>query len=377
MVLWVPPHAAAQTEQTGFLLEALRRHIWSWESPAVTTRIIFKMDGTLLTMDKKTWRWLMLDPHSLRVTMESNQSVDLTFDPAFSSFRNTTPSSTPVTGKRLQPLATTNASPGAVGAPARTPDPLVMTLAQDWMPDRIHTRKGEINSIEFFSRLVVDKAPPGKETIPTTIWGPLKWLMPVKEAIKTLPANSRLQRNHTLENLWFPQDSLHLWTMAMVGVEADDRCNKFNYVQFICDRDDRLIGLQMIHTRPPFVAWKAPGPDGVSVPYYNFVMDTWNASRSQCVPYQVQSADKGVILIKTALYDSPTIGVPPYAPGPCPGTILLPNRKYLESVHWYLTAPLAAKILEIVEDARIKELKGGRLGGGGLNGGGTTTTPTR
>ena len=125
---------------------------------------------------------------------------------------------------------------------------------------------------------------------------------------------------------------------------------------------------------PPFVTWKVPGPDGVSVPYYNFVMDTWNAARSQCVPYHVQSADKGVILIKTALYDSPTIGTPPYAPGPCPGTILLPPRKYLDSIHWYLTAPLAAKILEIVEDARQKELKGGRLSGGGLNGSGTTTT---
>lgn len=364
---WSCASTHAANDQPATLKEALNAFIWTWASPSLTTQVIFQGDGTLLTKEKLKWQWTQKDAQTITVAMDKGRRFDLAFNSNFSSFGNADPLSVVVKGERQQRISPST----AVGSkPAvttqRTPDPKEMTLAPDWMPHRIHSRKGEINSMEVFCRMLVDK---GKEVIPTKIWGPLTWLMPVKEAMKGLPAGSRLQRNHTLENLWFPQDSLHLWTMAIVGFEIDDRCNKFNYVQFICDRDDRVIGVQLIHSKPPFVSWRAPGPDGVSVPYYDFVMDKWNATRSQCVPYQISNADKGVLLIKTALYDAPNLGVPPYTPGPCPGYVLLPFPKYLESIHWYLTAPLANKILEIIEYGRQAQLKGGRLGTGGISGG--------
>ena len=368
--------AQAADPQPATLSDALKQFIWTWNGASANTQVIFRPDGSLLTREKQRWQWTAKDAQTITVTLDAGRKLDLAFNATFTSFTNADPLSVAVKGERQQALAAPSTPASATAqkpaevATKRTPDPKQMTLAQDWLPHRIHTRKGEINSIEVFCRILVDK---GKETIPTKIWGPLTWLMPVREAMKGLPKGSRLQRNETLENLWFPQDSLHLWTMAVVGFEIDDRCNKFNYIQFICDRDDRVIGVQLVHSRPPFVSWKAPGPEGVSVPYFDFIMDRWNASRGQCVPYQIEPADKGVLLIKTALYDAPNPGIPPYRPGPCPGYVLLPYPKYLESIHWYLTAPLANKILEIIEAGRQAELKGGRLGTGGISGG--TGTP--
>lgn len=358
--------------KTESLTDALKQFIWTWNGASMSTQVIFRADGTLLTREKQRWQWTAKDAQTVTVTLDAGRKLDLAFNAAFTSFTNADPLSAPVKGERQQVLSAQissgNGSPQkpAAAETKRTPDPKQMTLAQDWMPRRMHTREGEMKSMETFCRTLVDK---GKDTIPTKIWGPLTWLMPVREAIKGLPKGARLQGNETLENLWFPQDSLHLWTMTLVGFEFDDRCNKFNYIQFICDRDDRVIGVQLIHSKPSFVSWKAPGPEGVSVPYYDFIMDRWNATRSQCVPYQIEPADKGVLLIKTALYDAPTPGMPPYAPGPCPGYILLPNRKYMKSVHLYLTTPLATKVLEIIQTWRDAETKGGRLGGGGISGG--------
>lgn len=110
---------------------------------------------------------------------------------------------------------------------------------------------------------------------------------------------------------------------------------------------------------PQIYNWAAPGPDGVREPYYNFIEDRYNGSTGNCVPYQVQAAGKGVNLIRTILFNQPDIGIQPYPAGQCPGTVTLHHytqRSYRENVHWYLTAPLAQKLLEIVASIRRQGL---------------------
>jgi hypothetical protein len=104
------------------------------------------------------------------------------------------------------------------------------------------------------------------------------------------------------------------------------------------------------------VNWESPFPDGVREPYYNFIEDSYNSSTRNCVPYQVRDAGKGVKLIKTALLKQPSIGIPPYSPGSCPGYIFLYSNDYGEDVHWYLTNPLAKKLLEVVDSIRKQGL---------------------
>jgi hypothetical protein len=105
-----------------------------------------------------------------------------------------------------------------------------------------------------------------------------------------------------------------------------------------------------VQTNPKAVVWH-PKPDGVREPYYNFIDDKWNGSTRQCVPFQIKAASPGVTLIKTALLKQSNLPVLP------PGVVAPPPTfymylQYLESVHWYLPAPLAAKFQEIVEHNR-------------------------
>ncbi|MES2598699.1 MAG: hypothetical protein V4662_25420 [Verrucomicrobiota bacterium] len=62
-------------------------------------------------------------------------------------------------------------------------------------------------------------------------------------------------------------------------------------------------------------------------------------------------------LIKTALYKQPDLGLPRWwRGGQCPGYTQLATDEYGENVHWYLTAPLAKKLLEIVDAIRKQGL---------------------
>ncbi len=66
---------------------------------------------------------------------------------------------------------------------------------------------------------------------------------------------------------------------------------------------------------------------------------------------------EGVKLIKTALYKQPDLGLPRWwRGGQCPGYTQLATDEYGENVHWYLTAPLAKKLLEIVDAIRKQGL---------------------
>jgi hypothetical protein len=82
------------------------------------------------------------------------------------------------------------------------------------------------------------------------------------------------------------------------------------------------------------ILWE-PQPDGVREPYYNFLAISVNGSTINDVHYQIRDAGKGVTLIKTALFDKKRL-------------------RYRENVHWYLAAPFARTMLDIVEFHRRK-----------------------
>lgn len=344
--------------ESAALRTALEGHFWSWKSAQSDTLVIFEKDGTLLTREKQASRWQFTDDETVRVTFPDGRSMDLVFSPDQMRYVQTGGGLHPTTGERKAARpATAPPSTNNIASSAQT---IVsssggMALHKDWMPHNIHTRKVLLDSMEFYCRMLVadEKAEP---VIPDKIWGPITWRMPLTEALKTLPSGARRQREFRVMNLAFPQNSLNVTMMAVEGrVAILDECNKFKYISFIADMENRVIGIQLVDPSPQIYNWAAPGPDGIREPYYNFIEDRYNGSTGNCVPYQVQSIGKGVNLIRTILFNQPDIGLPPYPQGQCPGTVTLHHytqRSYRENVHWYLTAPLAQKLLEIVISIR-------------------------
>ena len=352
IVLLLQSSLSAQSPGSG-LVSALTGYLWTWKSAQSDTLVVFEPNGMLVTKDKQTSQWKALDATTVRVTFPSQKSIDLVFSSDYSSFVEKNPNGRPTTGAKAQPRV--------AAAKAPTPAPLVksspdeMALGPNWLPHNVHARKVLLTSIEFFSQAVVGKDASAPAAIPATIWGPVTWRMPLDEALKKLPAGARKQREFPMLNLAFPQGSLKVMMMALDGNLAfEDGCNRFKYLSFICDLENRIIGIQLVDPNPKSVNWAAPGPDGVREHYYNFIEDRYNGSTTQCVPYQIRDAGKGVKLIKTLLFNQPGV-YPPHAPGSCPGTVALNTfvrRPYLENVHWYLTAPLAKRLLEIVKAIR-------------------------
>ncbi len=364
LMLAVLQMALAAQAPTGGLVPALTGYVWTWKSAQSDTQVIFEPDGTLITKEKKTSQWKVMDASTLRITFPSQKTIDLVFSPDYSRFTQKNPVGVPTTGAKAQArLAAAKASsptpPPAAASVKTTSHPDDMALGPNWLPHNVHARKVLLNSLEFYSQAVVGKNPSVPAAIPGTIWGPVTWRMPLDEALKKLPAGARKQREFPMLNLAFPQGSLKVMMMAMDGNLAfEDGCNRFKYISFICDLENRIIGIQLMDPSPKSVDWAAPGPDGVREPYYNFIEDHYNASTTQCVPYQIRDAGKGVKLIKTILFNQPGI-YPPHAPGSCPGTVALNTfvrRPYRENVHWYLTAPLAKRLLEIVKAIRDQGL---------------------
>ncbi|QIF00208.1 hypothetical protein [Roseimicrobium sp. ORNL1] len=226
-------------------------------------------------------------------------------------------------------------------APATPPG---MTFATNWLATQLITRRELLECLDLYS-----KAAAGGKTDPVTIWGPVKWLMPVQEAIKALPKGVRKQREFRVTNLAFPQNSLMVTIMAITGSEFVDGGEKFNLIYFISDAKQQVISVQLVQTNPKIVLWQ-PRPEGVREPYYNFIDDKWNGSTRQCVPFQTKTTSDGVTLIKTALLKLPNLPQPPTGAAPPPNFYAF--IPYLESVHWYLPAPFAAKFQEIVEHNR-------------------------
>lgn len=351
----------ARAQNTSRFIQDLTGHIWSWKAGITDTQVVFEPNGTMKVKGStQVSRWKQTNATSVLVTYPNQQSVEITFAQNVMSFTQTGSPAGGVTGSRItqRTVANAGAIPSAAVPTTRPPPhPMQMSLSADWLPLNVHTRKELLDSIEFYSLQVLGGNRSASEVIPDTIWASVKWLMPVKEAIAMLPRGARRQREFDVLNLAFPQHSLHVHMWAVEGgLAIPDRCNNFKYISFITDLDHRVVGVQLVNPSPKIVNWASPSPDGVREPYYNFIEDRYNGSTRNCVPYQIRDAGKAVKLIKTALFKQPSIGIPPFYPGSCPGYITLYSNEYGEDIHWYLTNPLAKKLLEIVDTIRKQGL---------------------
>lgn len=353
---------SAGAQNASRFIQDLTGHIWSWKAGITDTQVIFEPDGTLLMKgSSQPSRWQQTNSTSVKVLQPNEKSLELTFAQDLMTFAQNGNAEGAVKGQRLGQRTVTSPSqarPAAAAAVRPPPHPTQMSLSADWLPLNVHTRKVLLNSIEFYSLEVLGGKRDAPEMLPDTVWAGVKWLMPVKEAIAMLPRGARRQREFDVMNLAFPQHSLHVHMWAVEGGQAiQDRCNQFKYISFITDLDERVVGVQLVNPSPKYVNWESPGPEGVREPYYNFIEDRYNGSTRNCVPYQVREAGRGVKLIKTALYKQADLGLPRWwRPGHCPGYTQLATDEYGESVHWYLTAPLAKKLLEIVDAMRRQGL---------------------
>lgn len=220
----------------------------------------------------------------------------------------------------LTPLPGSGVVPGGAAPAEKAPQPTQMKLHASWIPHNVHARQELLATLAFYSQA----ATKGGVTTPSVLWGDIKWLMPLDEALKTLPAGYRIQRTENMSKLAFPV-GLSLTFVSLAGGPVVDRHNLFNEAVFITDLDRRVVSVQWVHNQPPAVVWENRRWDGIRDPYYNFLADKWNGKNGRNVRYQIRPGAPGVTLIKTVL----------------PGS---------ENVHWYLPAPLAEKLLEIAKN---------------------------
>lgn len=331
--------------------QGLIGHLWSWKSATKEAQVAFEADGSFRMKGvESAFQWELTEGGKVRIALPNGKSMELEFNEDFTAFKETGKPEGGAIGTRLH-ARTVKADPKKSIAVAAVPaNPNEMALSADWRPAEVQTRRELLESLEFYSLKVLGGKRKAPDLIPGTIWGPVTWLMPVEKAAGMLPKNARKHRFFEMENQAFPQSSLRVKMYAVDGrPELLDRGNPFKYISFITDLSDRVIGIQLMSATPKIVVWEGGRPDGVKEPYYNFIEDRMKGSTRNSVPYQVRDAGRGVKLIKTALLDSP---LPLNVDGAAMG--LNVNLKYSENVHWYLTAPLAEKLLEIVDIARQK-----------------------
>jgi hypothetical protein len=245
-----------------------------------------------------------------------------------------------VNNHRVRVTATRISAASTAPATAQQPQPAPgngglyggMALAKDWITSTLQVRRELIASTEFYCKAATGNAERLKEPVPDTLLGPIRWLMPAADAIKTLPARViPLPERPVIAHI-FPADSL-----TLLGFQYNDfldRGQGFNQLFLLVDKQRRVVGVQLVDQTVNRILWE-PQPDGVREPYYNFLAISVNASTTNEVHYQIRNAGNGVTLIKTALFDRKRL-------------------RYRENVHWYLAAPFARAMLDIVEFHRKK-----------------------
>ncbi len=230
-----------------------------------------------------------------------------------------------------------------------------MVLAPNWIPDRLETKRELLESLQMYASAVVGNAARGKETVPSTIVGPIRWLMPFDEAVRVLPERMNKIGERPVNLTCFPQASLTLASFQFKSFL--DRGQPFNQLHLILDLKRQVVGVQFVEQTPDpgKVIWTG-GPDGAREPYYNFLMLSNNGSGAWEVAYQISEAGAGVKLIKTVLQSNTGLGARSRMPNMpnMPGMPMMPGGamgggKCKENVHLYLTAPLARCLLDIVD----------------------------
>ncbi len=222
-----------------------------------------------------------------------------------------------------------------------------MTFAEAWMPTHLETKSKLLDGLEFYAGQVAGNSPvaaknkkgeekgakkkgskKGKGMEGKTLVGQFTWLMPLDDAIKTLPTGFDRATEEKINWDCFPRDSL-----LLEGFHKDyfeDRGQLFDWLYLVVDRERRLVGVQFVATNPKKLEWMRKRQVEEREPYYDFIKMKNNASTTQHVSYQILHPEDSMPLIHLALVKNP------------------PSLKVLEDVHWYLAPPFARALLDVV-----------------------------
>lgn len=232
------------------------------------------------------------------------------------------------------------------------PLPGGMVFSPNWLPQTLTAKRELLESLELYCKAAIGNAAKGQEPVPGTIVGAIRWRMPIDEVIQTLPRGANKLMERPMVHSCLPIDSLTLRGFQFKSFL--DREQPFNQMFVLIDKERKVVSVQFVDQSGKGIRW-FPVPDGIREPYYNLVSLTHNGSNGKEVPYQILSGGSGVVCIKTAFRDKtmqmPNIpNLPPnmQPPGPMGMPGMMTGRTY-ENVHWYLPAPFARSILDIVD----------------------------
>ncbi len=237
--------------------------------------------------------------------------------------------------------------PAAVPAPSAPTTYGGMEFSPNWLPQTLSARRELLESYDFYCKAVVGNAPKGQEPVPDTIVGAIRWRMPIDEAIRTLPKGFNKLSERPMVHSCLPNNSLI--NCGFQYRSFQDRGQSFYEMFMLIDKQRRVVSV-MFRDNGKDIQW-FPKPDGIREPYYNMFSElTYNGSTTQEVPYQILGAGNGVTCIKTALRKK-IIALPnmPNMPQMAPS-----GGGTKENVHWYLPAPFARSILDIVDVYRAR-----------------------
>ncbi len=203
-----------------------------------------------------------------------------------------------------------------------------MVFAPNWLPETLTARRELLEALEFYSKASIRTGKERGGETPKFIVGDIRWRMPYDEAVQTLPKGCNKMTERTLVHSCMPNNSLTLCGFQYKSFM--DRGQPFNQLFLMLDKERRVVSVEFVNQTGNDTLW-FPKPDGILEPYYNLVHLTFNGSTTKEVPYQLLGGVKNALCVKTALKDKPKGG------------------KVYENVHWYLPAPLAHAILDIVQ----------------------------
>jgi hypothetical protein len=227
-----------------------------------------------------------------------------------------------------------------------------MVFSQNWLPQTLTAKRELLESLDLYCKAAVGNAPKGQEPIPATIVGGIHWRMPLDEALQTLPPGFNKLNERPMVHPCLPNDSLILCGFQFKSFE--DRGQPFNQMFLLVDKERKVVSVQFVDQTGKGAKW-LPAPDGIREPYYNLISLTHNGSSGKEVPYQILSGGSGVVCIKTAFQDRTGMTrnipkLPPNIPNmPTNMPSMSSGGRIYENVHWYIPAPFARAILDIVD----------------------------
>ena len=227
-----------------------------------------------------------------------------------------------------------------------------MEFSPNWLPQTLTAKRELLESLDLYCKAAVGDAPKGQEPIPGTIVGAIRWRMPLDEALQTLPQGFNKLNERPMVHPCLPNDSLILCGFQFKSFE--DRGQPFNQMFLLVDKERKVVSVQFVDQTGKGAKW-LPAPDGIREPYYNLISLTHNGSSGKEVPYQILGGGSGAVCIKTAFQDKTgqIRNIPKLQPNipnmPTNMPSMSAGGRIYENVHWYIPAPFARSILDIVD----------------------------